>query len=81
MLVSFVYFIAYLKYVPNLPQSAFSFETCIIVPFIYAVYTLKNTRTVMCLNCGLHNAKISALVIGNEKHLYRPKKVLLVELC
>ena len=65
----------------NLPQSALSFETCVIIPFVYMIYILKKTYIVLSFNCRLCNAKISALVIGNEKHRYRPKKVLSVELC
>jgi len=36
--------------------------------------------TVMPFSSSLGNAKISALVIGNEKHQYQPKKDLSVKL-
>ena len=39
--------------------------------FVYVVFLLC---TAMSFGCGLSNAKISASVIGNEKHRYRPKK-------
>jgi len=56
---------------PNLLQSALSFETCVIFRFLYVAYILteEKTFTVISFNCALSNAKIAvlALVIGNAK--------------
>jgi len=41
MLASFVFNIACLYYVPNLSHSALSIEICIIIPFVYVAYVLK----------------------------------------
>jgi len=48
------------------------FFICVLFPF--------SSELVMCvvtfLNCGLGNAKLSAFVVGNENHPYRPKSVI-----
>jgi len=48
---------------------------CVIIFFAYVAWRKK--FTVIPFSCSLSIAKISASVIGNEKHRYRPKKNLL----
>ena len=56
-----------MQYIPNISQSALSFVTCVIIPFVNVAYIIKGKCTSVSFNCGLSNAKTSVLasVIGN----------------
>jgi len=62
----------------NLSQSAFSFETCVIIPFVYFGLHSEGKNPLQCLSTVVWLMQkyryIGLASPGNENHRYRPKK-------